>query len=174
MASNTSSGLRLDATTSQDLVAASSRYDQAWCIGSLFRKFRYRRKRYSMIKGSDPTYFRRRQNTEEIVAEYYGPSWLINRVWRLQAFKGPSGWTFSPRTYNVVPAESLVFSYVEENNLSGLQELFSMKLASPFDCDNYGFTPLMVNILYPFHIESFKADDIRSPLIVVITTHVNS
>ena len=53
-----------------------------------------------------------------------------------------------PSTYNFVPFDSAVFHHARLNDVRGLQTLFSMKLASPFDCSDFGSTPLMVSIHY--------------------------
>lgn len=81
---------------------------------------------------------------EETIVEYRGPSWLVNRAWSIQAMQSCSGWTFSPRTYNTVPADAMVFRYGRDGNIKGLQELFDKRAASPFDRNDHGGTPLHV------------------------------
>ena len=133
-------------SSTSDIIAAMPHHDHAWCIGNFLGTLCYRRMRYKVVKRRDSEYSRNLQEKEEIHVEYYWPSWLVNRVWKIQAVKVLSGWTLSPRAYNVVAYSSLVFKYAEMNDLTGLQTLFSMKLASPLDCTELGKTPLMVNI----------------------------
>ena len=140
------SGSRTVSTQCHETIAALPSYNQAWCIDSL-GTFCFRRLRYRVVKGRDRRDPRNLQEKEEFHVEYYWPPWIINRVWRIQAVKASSGWTFIPRTYNKVSKKSAVFHYAATNNIEGLKELFSMKLASPFDCYEFGSTPLMVNIL---------------------------
>lgn len=133
-------------TIAPDMLAALYRYDHVWCIGNFLGTFCYRRMRYNVVKWRDPEYCRNLKEKEEIHVEYYWPSWLVNRVWKVQAVKVLSGWTLSPRAYSIIDSRSQVFVYAKSNNLSGLQTLFSRKLASPLDCDVTGVTPLMVSI----------------------------
>ena len=135
-------------TTTQDIGAAVPRYNEAWLLGNLLGTFRYRRIRYKVFKWRDRGDARSLQEKDEIQAEYYWPSWLINRVWKIQAVKASTGWTFIPRTYNNIPEDSDVIRYARTNNVIGLQELFSMKRASPFDCTSDARTPLTVSFLY--------------------------
>lgn len=88
----------------------------------------------------------KKQDVEEMRAEYCGPSWLVNRIWRISAVKALSGWSFCPRTYNVIPKDSPVFALVRENNVEGLQELFGKREASPLDCNEFDMMPLHVCI----------------------------
>ena len=132
--------------TTSDIVAAMPHHDHAWCIGNLLGTLCYRRMRYKVVKRRDPEHSQNLQEKEEIHVEYYWPSWLVNRVWKIQAVKVLSGWTLSPRAHNIVAYNSLVFEYAKMNDLTGLQTLFSMKLASPLDRTEMGMTPLMVNI----------------------------
>jgi hypothetical protein len=81
---------------------------------------------------------------QEVLAWYRGPAWLVNRAWKFHATKVYNGWDFNIRQYNVIPRESLVFSYAVDGNVKGLQELFDTRQASPLDCDDQGLTPLHV------------------------------
>lgn len=143
------SALRLDATVTGTITtptATPSRYEQTWNSRNLFGTFRYTNRRYSVVKRRGSDYHSKEQECEEMIAQYYGPSWLTNRTWRIRAVKTSFDWSFSPQTYNIIPSNSPVFHLVEENNVKGLQELFSRKEASPFDCDINDFTPLTVSI----------------------------
>ena len=138
--------LRLDATSTTTVTiptAASSNYDQSWSSMNLFGTFRYSKSHYSIVKGRNTNY-ESKQECEEIVAQYYGPSWLTNRTWRIRAAKTSFDWSFSPRTYNIIPENSAVFVLAQRNDVKGLQSLFGKREASPFDCNEYDFTPLIV------------------------------
>lgn len=140
-----SSALRLDATATGNRAtpaAPCARSDQSWNIGNLFGTLRYSRRRYLVAKRKIPDYHCKSQGREEIRAEYWGPSWLVNRVWRIRAVRASFGWFLCPNTYNLIPWDSLVFVFAGENNVKGLQELFCKSEASPFDCNELDMTPL--------------------------------
>ena len=115
-----------------------------WTVSSLFGTIKYSRRCYSTIQKRTTDGIRSKEERAEIVMEYCGPSWAVNRIWRIQAVKSRSGWTFCPRTYNVVPRDSLVFQYIRDDNIKGLQELFSRREASPFDLIEKNNTTLHV------------------------------
>lgn len=116
-----------------------------WSASSLFGTVVYTRKRYFITEQRTTGKYSNKEEREEIIAQYRGPAWLINRAWRIQAIKARFGWTFSPRTTYFIPRSSIVFRYAEDNNVNGLQELFDKRVASPFDCDEYGVTILLVS-----------------------------
>lgn len=87
-----------------------------------------------------------KKDVEVVTVRYRSPSWLANRMWNIQAVKASYGWDTRLRAYNVVPCESPVLVYARENNVRGLQELFSERSASPFDCDDDRWTPLAVSL----------------------------
>ena len=143
-----SSALRLNAAgkgTIATPTVTNASSDQSWKISNLFGTFRYSRSRYSILKKAR---LNCRRGVEEIRAEYCGPSWLVNRVWEMRAVKSSFGWIFCPRTYTIVPKNSPVFNFAHDNNVEGLQELFSKMEASPYDCDERHITPLIVSIIF--------------------------
>ncbi len=148
---NQPSALDLDASAVNGKVATPSAtpalYDRSWTIRNLLGTFRYSRNRYSIVKRYDFDYKIKKREVEEIRAEYRGPSWLINRLWRIQAVKASFGWSFHLRTYNIVPWNSPVFALARKNSVKGLQELFNKKEASPFDCNENDMTLLLVSII---------------------------
>lgn len=81
---------------------------------------------------------------EEMVAQYHAPAWLMNRAWEVQVIKAISGWTFRPRTFNLIPHHSHLFTLAGFNDIKGIQELFQEKRASPYDCTENGWTALHV------------------------------
>ena len=121
-------------------------YAGSWNIGSLVGKFNCSRNRYSLIKRNYLDCPSKRQEFEEITGEYWGPSWLINRVWRIRAMKVSSGWSFCTRTHNIVPSESPVFGFAKNDDVKGLQELFARGEASPLDCSERDYTALDVRM----------------------------
>lgn len=131
-------------------IAVPSRYDQGRYIGELLGTLRYRNRRYHNVQRRYRGYYGTKQEIEETIVEYQGPSWLVNRAWRLRVIRALSGWTFCCQTYNVIPSDAPVIEYVRQNNVNGLQDLFSRKLASPFDCDGDNWTLLLVSMrTYP-------------------------
>lgn len=84
------------------------------------------------------------------------PSWLSQRSWDLQCSKSSGSWQFTVRTYNVRPCCSNVFYIANLGSPEELQRMFQMRLASPFDCDENGYTLLHVseNMFYKHNIET--------------------
>lgn len=74
------------------------------------------------------------------------PAWLSNRIWQLALGRSLSGWHFTMRTYGVVPDDSLVFQACRAGDLVGMQRLFDVGLASPFDRNECGDDLLMVSL----------------------------
>lgn len=119
----------------------------SWTISSLLGSLTWEKKRYYVtVLGKMEGELGKKVLVNETTASYRGPVWLINRAWSLQARQASFGWTFRPRAYHVVPNDSLVFVYAEQDNVQGLQDLFSKREASPFDCNEDNETPLHVRI----------------------------
>ena len=143
---NLTSALHLDATTTGTvtyLEANNSPRGLSWSSKNIFGTFRYSKSHYSIVKGKNTDY-ESKQECEEIIAQYDGPSWLTNRIWKIRVAKTSFDWSFSPRTYNIIGQRSAVFRCAQNNDVKGLQSLFGKREASPFDCDVYGYTPLSV------------------------------
>ena len=138
------SAFRLDAAATTTVPIHNPPRDQSWSGKNIFGTFRYSKSHYSIVKGKGMDY-ESEQECEEIIAQYYGPSWLTNRTWRIRVAKNSFDWSFSPRTYNIIPKNSAVFQYTRNNDVKGLQSLFQSKEASPFDCDENDHTPLSVS-----------------------------
>ena len=68
----------------------------------------------------------------------------MSRILNFHAVKAYNGWDFNLRQYNIRPEESLVFQYADAGDVTGLQGLFDKHEASPWDCDENGWTPLHV------------------------------
>ena len=128
--------------------AVTPHYDQAWSTSGLFGTLHYRKHNYAIYNKGETGGHSKKQDIEERIADYRTPSWIAHRIWRLRYSKSLSGWILCFRTYNVIPKESLAFVHAMNNNVKGLQELFSRKAASLFDCDPLGSTLLIVRRTY--------------------------
>ena len=118
-------------------------------IGSsnAFGSFTYKMEYYSKNRNQKADVCDDATSHQEILAWYRWPAWLMNRAWHLHATKIHSGWDFKFRQYNIIPYPSLVFDYARDGNVIGLQGLFDDRLASPYDCDSHGVTPLHVRTI---------------------------
>jgi hypothetical protein len=76
------------------------------------------------------------------------PTWLLPRRYQFRARRAYSGWEYSLRSSCIVSPDSLVFQFSQDGNKEGLKELFNTRIASPFDADIDGFTPLHVSFLF--------------------------
>jgi hypothetical protein len=94
---------------------------QSWTSSGLFGTFHYSKRRYSMIKGRYSDEPSRREERDEIIARYCAPAWLANRAWSIQALHASSGWTFSPRSYSIIPSNSIIFQYLRNGNVGGIR-----------------------------------------------------
>ncbi|KAJ6189715.1 hypothetical protein N7519_004623 [Penicillium mononematosum] len=85
------------------------------------------------------------------------PSWLSSRALEIYSQKLHHGWQWVFRTYNVIPSTSKVVSLTVAGKIDDLQDLFSMKQASPFDrTDRFGYTLLHYAMLGPRKEEVLK------------------
>ena len=78
---------------------------------------------------SRPTALLRGKN----VTRLSSPKWLSRSVWELAIERAISGWTFSLRSYRIVPYEDSVIQACLTDDVVLLQQLFSRGQASPFD-----------------------------------------
>lgn len=109
-------------------------------LGSLHFRTRYYKKR-KFIGTNDA------ENTEvyqESRAQYRLPRWLANQAWDFCLKKANNGWDFQFRQYVIIPRSSLAFEYIGQQDVGGLQELFSKREVSPWSCDKDGWTLLHV------------------------------
>ena len=176
----------LASTTNQDLISdeksrlnpeptAKARFSldgcSTWSIRSVLGDFRYE-KNYC-----DDLLFSRsanepRERRKQVIVQYRGPIWLINRMWSFQAIWASRGWDFHIRTYYVVKKDSKVLQFASQNDTQGIQELFSKGEASPFDCDEDGLTPLHV-CLIAGPLECCVDNNFRSQLVNLATMYVS-
>lgn len=73
------------------------------------------------------------------------PPWLFRRRFDLYTSRSHSGWDFSLNVYNVRPSDAPIFEYVEEGDISAIQQLFQENMASVFDVDEEGKSLLHVS-----------------------------
>ncbi|KZF20330.1 hypothetical protein L228DRAFT_250007 [Xylona heveae TC161] len=59
-----------------------------------------------------------------------------------------TGWTSTVKAWNLVSSDSEIFHLCREGDVKGIQTLFSKGLASPFDVDQNGFTPLHISAFH--------------------------
>ena len=71
--------------------------------------------------------------------------WLLARNIGLRLSKTSNGWDHCIRYYPHVPYDALIFKYCENGNVDGIRDLIQHKMASPWDVDPRGFTPLHVS-----------------------------
>ncbi|RDW81872.1 hypothetical protein BP6252_02984 [Coleophoma cylindrospora] len=76
------------------------------------------------------------------------PIWLWARRYDITLKRSHNGWDQSFRTYRLVPNDALVLKYSKNGNVAGLQDLFKANLASPFEADAFGLTPLHYAAVY--------------------------
>lgn len=72
------------------------------------------------------------------------PKWLYARRFDIAFKRSCQGWDQSFRTYRLISSDALVITYSKTGNVAGLKDLFRAGLASPFEADSYGATPLHV------------------------------
>ncbi len=140
---HSNSQLDNELTTKTDTPTHSHRY---WDNPSIFGGIWLSRTCYSVMNREKRDVTNRKKEVEVATIRYRSPSWLANQMWNIQAVKASYGWDIRLRAYNVVPLESAVFEYARDNNVRGLQELFSERAASPFDCNDEGLTLLAVSL----------------------------
>ena len=71
-------------------------------------------------------------------------SWVSARWLDVHFSRGLRGWTWSGRQYRLISSDALIFKYCKNGSFAGAKDLFQHRLASPFDVDEDGRTPLHV------------------------------
>lgn len=70
--------------------------------------------------------------------------------------RGYNSWCFGLQTFNLRPDSSLIFKYCLNGNIDGVKRLIEDSLASPYDVDSQGATPLHVCVQqYTVHTNGF-------------------
>lgn len=72
------------------------------------------------------------------------PVWFLSRRFELRFRRLYGGWDHNLRVYRMVPFDAPIFTFCFKGQVEKVQELFSAGLASPFDSDPDGNTPLHV------------------------------
>lgn len=73
------------------------------------------------------------------------PRWIYARNFQIELNKSYRGWDQHLRVSRVVPDDADVFWYSKGGNIDGLQRLFDLGQASPWEVDSVGLTPLHVS-----------------------------
>ncbi|KAL4997394.1 hypothetical protein BDV10DRAFT_186189 [Aspergillus recurvatus] len=76
--------------------------------------------------------------------QFRTPLIVIDKIWNLQLRRALSGWTFTIRTNNVIPCNAPIITACLEGDLEDVQRLFLAGLATPHDCDENGWSLLMI------------------------------
>lgn len=91
----------------------------------------------------------RKQSSSILKVDYYFPSWLIHRMIVLRNQTTPrDGHMLTVRTPRVVDNLSEIFNACKYGNMDRVRCLFAEGLASPFDVDSGGVTPLLASITH--------------------------
>lgn len=73
------------------------------------------------------------------LAKFFGISYGVQL-----ASAATSGWKFSLQPFRAVPEDALIFDLCRDGNILAVQRMLSKGLASPWDRDPHGRTPLWV------------------------------
>ena len=130
--------------TANTTTAITSYLEQPWNSSNFFGAVYYSRKQYSTTCVEFNGEPGRQEDREEITVRYRGPAWLVNRAWQVEAFRSNSGWKICPRAFNIIPPDSFVFQVAEAGDVGTFRAMFQARQASPFDCDETGWTVLHV------------------------------
>lgn len=84
----------------------------------------------------------RRPSAQNTKVAYTFPAWLAARCTIMADIGGPY---FCLRTVSVVPRDAPIIAFARSGNAEGIKTLFRSGLASPFDVDLTGWTPLRVS-----------------------------
>ena len=136
-----------EATGTRVQSSGTQSYQAFWQLTGTFNilgNLRLSRRSYQKKNPKKSDSFQDLETHEEVRAWYRGPAWLVNRAWAFHAVKARNGWDCCFRQYNIIPSSSPVFRHAGRGNVMGLRELFDTNQASPWDCDNNGWTPLHV------------------------------
>jgi hypothetical protein len=83
---------------------------------------------------------------------YHPAPWFLRRCFNFGmsalSTKAAQGWQYQIRTIRAVPDDSLIFQFCRSGNLDGIRYLLKRRLASPWDTDSKGWTPLHVSRLF--------------------------
>jgi len=90
------------------------------------------------------------------------PTCIANRALELAGLRVPDGWKFAFRTYNIISDNSKAVECVGMGDIQGLQELFSLRRATPFDrIDKNGLSLLHVSLFSPLDVIHCLQDLVR-------------
>ncbi|EPE30452.1 Ankyrin repeat-containing protein [Glarea lozoyensis ATCC 20868] len=109
-------------------------------MGFLFGGVQYSFNQYSLNKNDS----RKSKSAIRSVAKVriFTPQWISRNVYEAQIIQDRWSCSFNLRPYSIVPVDCELFHCVGEGNVEGIQRLFNLGLATPFDRDIHGFTAL--------------------------------
>lgn len=103
-------------------------------------------------------------DTEKNGDEFYSKTFVINFLWRFascrRGFRLSTSNTFDSWSFNTIcyrPADSRIFDLCKSGNTFGVGDLLKYGMASVFDADPHGATPLHVSKIYNQE-EQFTSD----------------
>ncbi|KAJ5525723.1 hypothetical protein N7494_012373 [Penicillium frequentans] len=102
------------------------------------------------------------------------PTWLCTKALEVYGERLCYGWQWVFRTHNTIPSTSKVFKLAIAGDVEGLQKLFAMGQASPFDrADGYGLTLLHYAVARPRNerVLKFLLDQGLDPSSTITSLH---
>ncbi|OTA87357.1 hypothetical protein M434DRAFT_35401 [Hypoxylon sp. CO27-5] len=79
---------------------------------------------------------------------FQAPTWLSQRSWELHSIKANGNWQCNLISYSIVPEDSKVLGLAAYGSPQDMQKLFDAGLASPYDCNHFGWTLLHQAAIY--------------------------
>lgn len=79
------------------------------------------------------------------IFEVHTPKWMNSNIWHLALDRSICGWQFTMRTYGVVPRNAPIIMACLDGDTVGMQRLFDIGAASPFDQTPEGFELVSVS-----------------------------
>lgn len=106
---------------------------------SFFGKMYYRSR---VIRLEDDAYDEHYDKELETFLTLVSFSWLLKMGIKVACTRSSAGWNHKLSNFNVVKRDAPIFRYSIAGNIAGVKELFSQKLATPWDTNEDGFTVL--------------------------------
>jgi hypothetical protein len=84
----------------------------------------------------------------------FTPQWIYRKVYEAQIIQDRWSCRFNLRPYSIVSEYCELFCCVREGNVEGIQRLFNLGLATPFDRDVDGMTALHVSVYTRYRVQN--------------------
>ena len=118
---------------------------QSHVLGAIKRKRnRVARRGFKMFLGMVTLAITNREDVTQAHISFDLPAWLYARRYEVFLRKSYQGWDQSFRSYRIISYDAAVLHYSMSGDVAGLQKLFDIGDASPFEMDPEGRTPLHV------------------------------